>query len=643
MKKREPKLAPQKLKPPSLFDKIPINSIMTIAVALILIIAFNLSIIKKSFRLKPLSTRVYQDNINDSGEKLKRDAQSIIGDFSFSSEGVVLRPGQSFAATYRFDKDPEEEVFLELWFFRPSEVSNRLDIIRPDGRSSFAQNANFQGAPPLNLTEQLRGFNWFSLKLFSELSASAPDKPTLIYDGIKINFSSRSQIPPLPVLGYMLVFSLGIFLSATFYPPLRPFSSPLSLALLFLHLLKFAAVGEKFITPQLLAIISLAIAIFTFWRFARDSSIKPLATLLLLFIIAIALDYRWKYLTEVINKPLDPDAITYIAIARGMKGPFDTDFREPFFMWLVKLFFLLFRTSEVNLRLLTLFASLITIYLTYIFASRITKSPAVGLVSAFILAQGAGYVYQNLRGLRLEIYLLTIIPFIYVLLQRNRPADWKYAILVGFLAGLNQLNNLSAMSFCLLLILYFAFRQKWKPWLIPLPIIFASLLTLPHLLHNKKQFGDAFYSANIHARYYRNQEFKGQPGFPTVEEVRKNGYCGSPITTFQYFFGLHTLPEIIRRTLLGFKLLYFGELYANNFFRSEFLFYFYILGLIFMLFYRPDFLVCFLLLSSTSLFLIGTFIYFDVRLTMHIIFMSTTLSAFGIVRAIHFLQQKLKP
>lgn len=620
----------------------PLNLVMVLS--LLLIFIFNFSQIKQTFRLQPARQKVYQDNINDKGEKLRQDAKLVEGNFTFDANGVVLHPGQNFSVTYRFEKEPDDEVFIALWFYIVPGVSNQIQVIRPDGQFYSDQNLNLQGSPEIDLTEQLRGFSWFILKLSATLAANAPDKPVLVYDGIRLNLSSPIFIPPLHELTFLFIIPWGIFLALSFYQRYKTYALPLAISGLFILLLKFNAIGDKFISAKQLAYFSTGLAIFSYWRFAKGSPIHSLINLLLLFIIVTGFNSRWDSFTKVINSPLSPDAITYLGIARNMKGLFDTDFREPLFLWAVKIFFFLFGSSEINLRLMTLFASLITIWLTYIFATRMTHSTLVGLLAALLIAQSDGYIFQNLRGLRLEIYMLTIIPFIYVLLIRQKPIDLKYALLVGFLAGLNQLNNLSAISFCSLLILYFAIRQKWKLWLIPIPIILAFLITIPHLIHNKRQFGDAFYASNIHARYYRNQEFKGQPGFPTEEEVRIDGYTGSHITTFDYFFKLHSLSEVIQRNFLGIKLLYFSEKSLKNILTSQFLYFFYIIGLIIMLFYSIDFIICFLLLNITSYFFVGTpSIFFDLRLTMHVSFMIVTLTALGLVKSGEFFNLKLKP
>ncbi len=623
-------------------NRITLYALICAGIVTILILAFNFESVKQTFNMKAPRSRVYEDNILDNAEKLKKDAVSLTGDYGISNEGITLKPGQEFSVTYRFEKKSDEEVFLQLWFFTAPGVSNKLEVVRPDGQSSVAQNTNLQGSPPLNLTETLEGFTSFDLRLSASLSPSAQPRSVLVYDSIKVTFNSRTTIPPLPSLGYILVFAVGLFMAAYFHPLLNAYSLIISISITFLQLIFFASIGESYVSMKVLSLIAVGLAIGSYIRSSEKFTIRPLIHLLVLWIVMFALDLRWEELNPVINQPLDPDAGTYMGIARGMSGPFDTDFREPFFMWCVKIFFFLFGSTEVNLRLLSLFASLITIVMTYLFATKTLKSPIVGLIAAFILAQSAGYIYQNLRGLRLEIYLLTIIPFVHLLLNREKKADWKYAVILGVLAGLNILNNLSALSFCVLLILYFGIRRKWKAWLIPIPIVLSLLIALPHLLHNKKNFGDPFYSSNVHARYYRNQEFKGKPGFPTVEEVRKNGYTGSHITSFEYFFKLHSFPEVVKRSFIGLTRTYFGKFYTQNIFTSEVFFYCYIVGIILMLFRSPDFLMSFLLLSSTSLFMVGTFPFFDPRLTMHIIFMSITLAAAGLVGGISFLLQHVK-
>jgi hypothetical protein len=53
-------------------------------------------------------------------------------------------------------------------------------------------------------------------------------------------------------------------------------------------------------------------------------------------------------------------------------------------------------------------------------------------------------------------------------------------------------------------------------------------------------------------RYWANVEFKGQPGFPSVEEVRANSRVGEPLSATQYFGGVLGWRETASRFLNGY-------------------------------------------------------------------------------------------
>ena len=77
------------------------------------------------------------------------------------------------------------------------------------------------------------------------------------------------------------------------------------------------------------------------------------------------------------------------------------------------------------------------------------------------------------------------------------------------------------------------------------------LLVAPYLIYNRSQAGAAFAPHQAHARFWRNHEFAGRPGFPTRAEVVADSYCGPPITPSGYVFGLHSFPEVVGRLVKG--------------------------------------------------------------------------------------------
>ncbi|MBI5368263.1 MAG: hypothetical protein HZA54_14605, partial [Planctomycetes bacterium] len=84
---------------------------------------------------------------------------------------------------------------------------------------------------------------------------------------------------------------------------------------------------------------------------------------------------------------------------------------------------------------------------------------------------------------------------------------------------------------------------------------FAALLLLsPYLVFNWRTAGSAFAPMKSHARFWRNHEFAGRPGFPTRAEVIANGYTGPEITPAGYVFGLHGAGEVCARYGAGYWL-----------------------------------------------------------------------------------------
>jgi hypothetical protein len=83
----------------------------------------------------------------------------------------------------------------------------------------------------------------------------------------------------------------------------------------------------------------------------------------------------------------------------------------------------------------------------------------------------------------------------------------------------------------------------------------------PYRYQLYKIYGDPFFDTVMYARWCANAEFLGRPGFPTAEELQKDGYAGPRITYGEYMFGLHTPQELVVGTLRGYvKLFRFMEI-----------------------------------------------------------------------------------
>src|SRR5260370_36248432 len=70
----------------------------------------------------------------------------------------------------------------------------------------------------------------------------------------------------------------------------------------------------------------------------------------------------------------------------------------------------------------------------------------------------------------------------------------------------------------------------------------VAVLVGPLLIANYVEYGDPLYHSNSHARFFRNIEFPGQPGFD-----------GPPITWTQHVVGLHSKTTLVERAVKSFE------------------------------------------------------------------------------------------
>ena len=331
---------------------------------------------------------------------------------------------------------------------------------------------------------------------------------------------------------------------------------------------------------------------------------------------------RWSGLIESAGNILDPDAAGYLDVARRGGGLFETAtntapyVREPFFIWILRMAFWIAPENDATLRLLTFLLSVAMVPATAFIARRWFGAP-VALSAAFACAVNPYFIFMSPRGLRMEIYLLLVLAFLSALDDMSRKKIWG-GVKVGLISGILSLTQFTSLGFAIPLTLIFCIRRKVQPVVYITAILLPLIMIEPHLAFNVRYAGDPFFSSNIHASFYRNIEFAGSPGFPGVEEVRKNPYAGEPTSAFHYIFGLHTVPEVIRITLRGLWRIFFrshviGGLFAG----SRVLFAGYLVGILLALitsWWRWVFIA--LILEAPTAFLAG--IELDWRLTMHV-------------------------
>lgn len=282
----------------------------------------------------------------------------------------------------------------------------------------------------------------------------------------------------------------------------------------------------------------------------------PLAALLVL-----AFAPRYANYLRALHAGLDPDAIGF----RRLAEQFDLaslaginsaalKLREPLFPLLVKGALALLGQSDSALRFVSLVGSLAATGLTWRLGRGLLGA-RWGWLPAAAAAVSLPLVVESGRGLRLELELVLLLLFADLAFLKGRWRPLPRGLAVGAVAGLLVLTRAShAPGLGLLILLagrgWFASRRLLLPPVAAL--LLMGLLYSPHAAALYRAHGHPFQDQRIHARWFANQEFAGQPGFPSREAVARDGYLGGPLGFGSYLFGLHSVGEVAGGYLRGF-------------------------------------------------------------------------------------------
>lgn len=364
------------------------------------------------------------------------------------------------------------------------------------------------------------------------------------------------------------------------------------------------------------------ILIFASRKFKIFATGNPPIFLLVIVFMALGFYFRWAHLIERVGHPLDPDAKGYLAISLQGKGLFQTVsdnppyIREPLFIWFIRSAFLIFGDkTDAALRFLTVLLSVCVIPATY-FAGRRLFGNFPAIPASLFCALNPYFIDMSARGLRMELYILCVLLFLVTLDRLGEKDPWK-GVRCGLAGGICALTRLTSLSFTIPLTFYFAIRKKANPAAIVFSLVIPFIMIFPHIRFNYAAKGDPFFSSNIHARFYRNREFAGEPGFLTSVQVKADPYGGEPISTFEYIFGLHSFPQVISGTLKGLFRIFFGGYVRGGLLGGwKIFFLIYIFGFLKTLFSKKwEWVMAAVILEAPSAFLAS--LGLDWRLTLH--------------------------
>lgn len=487
-------------------------------ILLFLCLASVLFVFRKEMKLlfvsDPEQDVVYDYSFHDSLLKYAKHMVDMRGFVAERGGGLELLPGTSGALTFSFDKQVQQGCLLRVWFYGDGgkERPNAIKISRDGGRTykEVSSNGNYIGEV-LDLSSYVVGTGSFQILFESE--NRTPFTP-VVFDKIELVITRGEQVrSPLPNL------------------------------------------------PKIMGLVFLIVMI-GYLILKEDTTLREtISAGFLLMIVLLAAYLRWNELVRVSGTILGGDAKGYLHFADEMNvfgehGFYSAQFdkREPLYIWMVKVFFLLFGKSETHLRFVSFVFSLIVIYLTY----KIGKewfSDGVGLLAAFVLAVHPYLVNLSARGLRAEFFTTMVLLFIYFgYVKNNMNARWR-VLFVGLLTGCILLTRSECLPMLVIVLLCYPVlsRPLWSYKMVLVTLMLGLLLWTPHIYRISQKHGDPFYTMNQYARFYANREFMDKPGFPTKEEVIETGmYTGPKMTPFDYYFKLHTPWQLATYSVIGF-------------------------------------------------------------------------------------------
>ncbi|MFM8552521.1 MAG: hypothetical protein ACKOCD_09510 [Nitrospiraceae bacterium] len=263
--------------------------------------------------------------------------------------------------------------------------------------------------------------------------------------------------------------------------------------------------------------------------------------------------------SHMLDQKLETDVVAYREMARTLTDPYDTAFREPLWIWITKGWLTVAGWEAPQIRALSLIFSLVVIGLAYKVFRDYTGRPMIGGLVAVLLFMNPYLIRLSVRGFREEAYTAALLVVVYFALVPTPKLSLRLQAVGLALAGaVAQLIRFNSYAFLVPLLLVWAWRKTQRRWgYVAVPALFILAVSLPHVIHNYKAYGDPLYSVNFHFTWFRNYEFVVKKGLfcegcPTRDQYYDTPYAGPPISGFQYIFGLHSIPEIVGIMMQGY-------------------------------------------------------------------------------------------
>lgn len=203
------------------------------------------------------------------------------------------------------------------------------------------------------------------------------------------------------------------------------------------------------------------------------------------------------------------DPINYLRMARGMKSFYAAQFREPFYVWIVKQFLKAFDQKDIAVSFASAFFSVLAVLATFILA-QYAFSFWVGVIAALSMTIDQELISIGVDGWRDDTFMFLVLMFSYALLRLFRKASFGNALFAGIIAGLVCLTRLTSFSFIVPGYLYVllagkeSFKTRIKSVLLSASMFLVVIA--PFLINCAIVYGDPLFSINDNTKFYRSRE-----------------------------------------------------------------------------------------------------------------------------------------
>lgn len=176
-----------------------------------------------------------------------------------------------------------------------------------------------------------------------------------------------------------------------------------------------------------LALVGLAFLVLLAAKhlFKKDWAFPKLVPLYLIGILLYGLSLRLAELVGTWRFSLEPDAETYqqLALNYAWFDFYNPSFQASFFIQTLKTWFRLFGDSEVSVRLMAVFFSLLLV-LGVFWVGKTLLDDLCGLIKAFSVASSKYLVFNSVRGLREELAALFFsLSFVCFLFRKKKRSS----------------------------------------------------------------------------------------------------------------------------------------------------------------------------------------------------------------------------